>query len=280
MLKAVASSAADATGVTAAAVLAANQFVVGDDGSRGVKTADTTITNPVNGALSAPIALFTGTWITGGTATTCKPAILIEPTGTTSTGWTTSGTGLGINAATGFAGRILDLQLAGATVFSVNSAGSATSGGNLTAAGASAIQWNARGILSSPAAGSVQFGTTDAASPVAQSTRIQSVVAGTADTSGVNWTFRGSLSTGSGTSGDIIFQTGATGAGSTAQNTATTALTIKGATQAVVVASGKTFQIGNAATTGLSAGVLAGQTNASIVITDSGGQAYRIPCII
>lgn len=34
------------------------------------------------------------------------------------------------------------------------------------------------------------------------------------------------------------------------------------------------------ATTGLSAGALAATTNASIVITDAGGQAYRVPCII
>lgn len=34
------------------------------------------------------------------------------------------------------------------------------------------------------------------------------------------------------------------------------------------------------ATTGLVAGVLAATTNASIVITDASGQAYRIPCII
>ena len=34
------------------------------------------------------------------------------------------------------------------------------------------------------------------------------------------------------------------------------------------------------ATTGLSAGVLAGTTNASIVIYDGSGQAYRVPCII
>ncbi len=44
--------------------------------------------------------------------------------------------------------------------------------------------------------------------------------------------------------------------------------------------SGTSFQLGNAATTGLGAGVLAALTNASIVIKDSTGQAYRIPCII
>jgi hypothetical protein len=46
------------------------------------------------------------------------------------------------------------------------------------------------------------------------------------------------------------------------------------------VVSGSNFWLGNAAVTGLVAGALAGTTNASIVIYDSAGQAYRIPCII
>lgn len=135
-------------------------------------------------------------------------------------------------------------------------------------------------FITVPASGSWQLGAADAAAPVAQTFQVQSVVAGTSNVAGGNWTFRGSLSTGSGASGDIILQTGGTGAGAAVQNTAATALTIKGATQAVVVASGKTFQLGNAATTGLTPGVLSATTNATIVITDSAGQAYRIPCII
>jgi hypothetical protein len=38
---------------------------------------------------------------------------LLEPAGTTSTAWSTSGTGLGVNAASGFAGNLLDLQVNG-----------------------------------------------------------------------------------------------------------------------------------------------------------------------
>lgn len=48
----------------------------------------------------------------------------------------------------------------------------------------------------------------------------------------------------------------------------------------LTIISGKALTLGNAATTGLTAGVLAALTNATIVITDSTGQAYRIPCII
>lgn len=48
----------------------------------------------------------------------------------------------------------------------------------------------------------------------------------------------------------------------------------------ITQASGGTLVLGNSATTGLTGGVLAAATNASIVISDQGGQAYRIPCII
>lgn len=60
-----------------------------------------------NGALSSPTITLTGTPVTGGSATTTKPLFLLEPSGTTSTGWNTAGTLLGINAPTGFTG---DLQ--------------------------------------------------------------------------------------------------------------------------------------------------------------------------
>lgn len=87
------------------------------------------LTLSVNGALSAPGLIGNGTWITGGTATTTKPYWLIEPTGTTSTGWSTSGTGLGINAASGFVGNLFDAQLAGVSKFKVTSVGQGTLAG-------------------------------------------------------------------------------------------------------------------------------------------------------
>jgi len=71
----------------------------------------------VNGAVSAPAFKGTGTWYSGGSATTTKPYWLIEPAGTTSTAWSTSGTGLGINAATGFAGNLIDAQISGVSKF-------------------------------------------------------------------------------------------------------------------------------------------------------------------
>jgi hypothetical protein len=69
--------------------------------------------NSYNGTASSPAKVLTGTWFTGGTSTTTKPQLLIEPSGTTSTAWSTSGTGLGVNAASGFTGSLLDLQVNG-----------------------------------------------------------------------------------------------------------------------------------------------------------------------
>ena len=76
-----------------------------------------------NTTASKPALHFTGTGYSGGTATTTKPTLLIEPTGTTSTGWSTSGTKLGVNAESGFTGNLLDLQVNGATKFRVDQYG-------------------------------------------------------------------------------------------------------------------------------------------------------------
>lgn len=96
------------------------------------------------------------------------------------------------------------------------------------------------GYLSFPSAASTQHGQADAAVAVAQILRVQSVVAGTAAANGANWTMIGSLPTGTGTSGDIIFQTGVKTGSGTTQGAATTAMTIKGETQAVIFAAGVT----------------------------------------
>lgn len=79
----------------------------------------------VNGAASTPPLALTGTIFTGGSATTTKPALLIEPTGTTSNNWSTAGTLFGGNAPSGFTGMLLDLQINGDSQFKVE----ASSGG-------------------------------------------------------------------------------------------------------------------------------------------------------
>jgi hypothetical protein len=123
----------DATGTVGLVAGSTGQLVFNNAGAysglSGVTTDGTDITltgrfiSSLNGAASAPPGTFTGTWFTGGTATTTKPQVLIEPTGTTSTAWSTSGTGLGVNAASGFAGNLLDLQINGTSRAVVTGAG-------------------------------------------------------------------------------------------------------------------------------------------------------------
>lgn len=154
-------------------------------------------------------------------------------------------TGTNIFGITQAASLALGGATIGANTLAVTGAGNFSAG--VTAAGlvsTNGIQvnntgnfnWNGRGIFTSTGTGNFQHGNADAASPVAQTITMQSVVAGTTNTAGVNSTFQASVSTGSGASGDFIFQTGGTGAGATAQNTQVTALTIKGATQEVDIA--------------------------------------------
>ena len=108
----------DATGTVALVAGSSGQVTYNDAGAQaGLTSASIGSTGEINislaGAASTPPVSFTGSWFTGGTATTTKPQLLIEPTGTTSTAWSTSGTGLGVNAASGFSGRLLDLQTNG-----------------------------------------------------------------------------------------------------------------------------------------------------------------------
>lgn len=59
---------------------------------------------------------------------------------------------------------------------------------------------------------------------------------------------------------------------------AAAAITVPATSGNIVFGGG--VQLSNAAVTGLTAGVLAATTNATIVLYDSTGQAYRVPCII
>jgi hypothetical protein len=73
---------------------------------------------------------------------------------------------------------------------------------------------------------SLQLGSPNAASPVAQTLSVQSVVAGTSNTAGANFTINGSQGTGTGVGGDIIFQVAPAGSTGTTQNALATALRV------------------------------------------------------
>jgi hypothetical protein len=93
-----------------------------------------------NGAASTPPMLLSGTWFTDGSATTTKPQFLVEPADTTSTGWSTAGTGFGVNASSGFTGNLIDFQLNGDRKFAVNAAGNIISDN-------AALSWTAANTL-------------------------------------------------------------------------------------------------------------------------------------
>jgi hypothetical protein len=124
-----------------------NAFVGSGGGTFTGGSLSAQLIQATNGAASTPPVLLSGTIFTGGTATTTKPQLLIEPSGTTSTGWSTGGTGLGVNLATGFAGNLLDLQVNGSSKFSVGSSGVAAVGGGILLTGSAAIQLNSNGYI-------------------------------------------------------------------------------------------------------------------------------------
>lgn len=152
------------------------------------------------------------------------------------------------------------LAVTGTSAFSDNivTQGAVTAGDNISISAATGVFRNTgRGTtLSSPSGGVWQSGAADAAVAVAQTLRVQSVVAGTADTAGANWTFNASVSTGAGVPGKIILKGVGKGAASTVQNTLITALTITDGTTnntnvgypSVVVGSGAA--VGTTATDG------------------------------
>lgn len=78
-----------------------------------------------NSAASFPAAIFSGTVFTGGSGSTNMPHVLIRPTGTAAaSSWSTSGTGIGMNMASGFAGNFLDFRVnGGSSVYTISSAG-------------------------------------------------------------------------------------------------------------------------------------------------------------
>ena len=102
-----------------------NAFVGGGGG--GATLAANTFTGQqvisTNGAASTPPLLLSGTIFTGGSATTTKPQLLVEPAGTTSNNWSTSGTLIGANAPSGFTGSILVAQVNGSTKTEITSDG-------------------------------------------------------------------------------------------------------------------------------------------------------------
>jgi len=124
-------------------------------------------------------------------------------------------------------------------------------------------------ILARRAAASLQLGAADAAAPVAQTFGVQSVVAGTTNTAGTNFTIAGSQSTGTGAGGSLIFQVAPAGSSGSAQNALATALTINSAGTISANLSGFNVQ-NNASSPYLIEGTrLIGRSGATISLCDN-----------
>jgi hypothetical protein len=196
-----------------------------NNGSTGCLSSAATFTSgggltlPVAGAASTPGLTVSGVPFAG-TGTTSFPQVYIN-SGSAPTTFATGGTALGINEPSGFAGNAIDLHAnGGASIFSVNSAGAIstsstitatgniTSAGNLLAAGSGQIRFNSSGIITSPAANSIQIGPTTSGASAAQTLSFNSG-AGT-NIAGSDDTFQASKGSGTAAQGRFIFTVGAT----------------------------------------------------------------------
>lgn len=143
---------------------AANQIALSTNSSGRFFLSSSGSSLNISPANSNSAILLSGTLNTSGTSTTNLPQIFVQPSGTTAaTSWSTSGTGLGMNLASGFAGNFLDFHVAGgASVFSVTSAGRVNttllaSSGSVIASGNSGLQLSGRSIILSSSDGALQF---------------------------------------------------------------------------------------------------------------------------
>jgi hypothetical protein len=84
-------------------------------------------------------------------------------------------------------------------------------------------------LLTRKGAANWRLGASDAASPVAQTLSVQSVVAGTSNTAGTDTKIEGSQGTGTGAGGSIIFRTAPAGTSGTSQNALADAFSIESA---------------------------------------------------
>jgi hypothetical protein len=211
---------------------------------------------------SVATTLLGSTTLSGATITANAPVLNLEQTwnnaAVTFTGLKANVTDTASNAAS----LLMDLQVGGASRFSVRKDGRATfsqifqefvftntlafvfsntsstsrfnfSGAAMLLGSGGTIGWkddvsSGSGttdlILSRRGAANLRFGMPDAAAPVAQTLSVQSVVAGTTNIAGANLTITGSQGTGTGAGGSIIFQVAPAGSSGTAQNALATFL--------------------------------------------------------
>lgn len=130
-------------------------------------------------------------------------------------------------------------------------------------------------ILLRAAAATIQAGADVNGAAIAQTIQAANAITGT-NVAGASLTARPGVGTGTGTISSFIVQSPTLGTTGTTAQTQATRLTVN---QGGVKCSAPLW-LDNAAVTGLTPGALAALTTATIVIYDSTGQAYRVPCVI
>lgn len=190
--------------------------------------------------------------LAAGTITTSQPALDISQT------WNAGGvqfTGIKANftvTASNNAGFLFDLQRATVTQFNVSEFGDSYANSTITAGNGSILE-GANGRITSKVTGQIgfssssvvnasasagdtiftrnaaavmQMGAADAAAPVAQTLTVQSVVAGTSNTAGADFTISGSRGTGTGAGGQILFKAAPFGGSGSSQNALATCASV------------------------------------------------------
>ena len=208
--------------------------------------------------------------VAGATVTASKPIVNLSQTWNNSSVAFTGALINVTNTASATNSMLMDLQLGGVSKFKISKAGEViiptaayygdVSGtafrlsgtGVVVGVNGSAIIALANNniqvpdvILSRKAAANLRFGAANAAAPIAQTLSVQSVVAGTTNTAGTDFTITGSQGTGTGAGGNIVFQVAPAGTTGSAQNALADALTIKSNKQVA-------FQLGSAAAPSIS----------------------------
>lgn len=164
--------------------------------------------NSYTSVVSRPALHYTGSTYTGGTATNTKPHILIEPSGTTSTNWQTTGTYFGINGVSGYTGYLIDAQINAVQKFAVSKDGIIVGVGSTSLPSIRFTGWSANNGIYSNADG--QIGITNSGTQTwviagfaisANSTRGPYLRQGTPTASTATYAFNGDTNTGMWSSG-------------------------------------------------------------------------------
>jgi hypothetical protein len=163
----------DATGTVALVAGSSGQLVVNQSGvyagvanssvdnATGNVTLGSRFISTVNGAAEASPVRISGTWFAG-TSANSFPALYVSPTGTSAgTSWSTSGTGIGVNAAAAFGGNLLDLQVNGSSKTAISSSGNVAITGNLTSSATTfTVADTAGGMVIGRTSAAIAFGAT------------------------------------------------------------------------------------------------------------------------